>query len=778
MLKLPLLALLSLLLVGSSWGVSRTWTALENGDTITIAVVGSSWAAPQTAPWPQMTADRLDTLFPGRVHLDNKGVPGKQFESILNDFLSCMAAPRPPAAIFVEFHFRENNKSDASNYTDSLSYYAGHLRKALRQGKTMAPQCDIVVWLPYRICQASPDYGSISKIVDSAKAVAFAEGVVTADNWPAFERICQDPCCSRYSEFLFDGSHTTELGGSIVAAEAIRALRDVPRDSSAPASTPLGVRAHSVNNRSAFVTWTALGDGADPGSGIAGYGVNRDGAWAGTVSGGSSASFLDTAVTELSNYSYTVFAFNNQLISGPVGQPASASTPADRNSPQLCKVYTCVNSHYAALLFDEPLDTENASNPASYSVQGCGAATILRAALQPGGTSVIIEADSMLSNKNAAITVAGLRDAARDPNYMTVSQTMKITIGTLNSGLYFRTAGDLSLSEAKNSPVFLIQRNPYALQGIVHGCSGSITGQFKNLGGLMQGFIRIPTGGRYRFFSTSASDTAEFAIGAAPLKTAAGQARDSITIEAQTGLMPVIMAAFNFTNSPLSLSVEWAGPGFSRGPIDDSLLFFLNLDSSSADFRGHFISPAAGQAIRPGDSVLVAWAQDNSSQVFDLMFEVRYSGSKWRDILTASISSALGRFSWHVPDSIGGVAWPADSVVIRGYQYGHPENNMVSGPFAISRTASTRFNAPSKALADGKILVRAIARNITFISLQVAEQGHINITSLQGRTVASAILARGMNRIEFRIPAGAYLFGITGKNARIRYSGRIMVGIR
>ena len=773
-----LYAALPLLLIGAAWGASGTWTALENGDTVTIAVVGSSWAATQTAQWPQMTVDGLDSLFPGRVHLDNKGVPGKQFESILNDFLSCMAASSPPTAIFVEFHFHENNKSDLQNYPDSAAYYADHLRQALRQGKALAPQSDIVVWMPYRICQAMLDYGPITKILDSARAVASAEGIPTADNWPAFERICSDPCCSRYSEFLYDGSHTTEIGGAIVSSEAIRVLRDVARDSTAPSLMPLNVHAQAINNRSVLLTWDALGDGADPQSGIAGYAVKRNDEWTGTIRGGLSTSFLDTTVSELTTYSYTVFSFNNQLIEGPASQSASASTPADHNPPQLCKVYSWANSHYAALMFDEPLDSENASNPKSYSVQGCGEATILRAALQPGGMSVVVESDSALAKQNVTVTVTGLMDAAHEPNSITTSQTMKLTTGIINSGLYFRTVGDLSLSNAKNSPVFLIQKNPYALQGTASGCSGTLAAKFNNLGGLLQGFINIQTTGRYWFYTTFNADTAEFAVGAASPKSLAGQVQDSLAIDAQAGLTPMIMAAFNFKKNPLSLSMEWAGPGFARSSIADSLLFYQNGDSSTANFQGHFISPAAGQAVRPGDSVLVAWAQDNSSQVFDLMFEVRYTGSTWRDILSSSISSALGRFSWPIPDSIGGVSWPADSVVIRGYQYGHPENNMVSRSFTISRDAPGHIKSSFKVSKEGKMLVRTIARNVTLISLQVAEHGRIKIISLQGRTMASAILAQGANRIEFTIPAGAYLFSITGKNAKVRHSGRIMLGVK
>src|SRR5271157_1464276 len=87
---------------GLSWGLTRTWNSLEHGDTVTIAVVGSSRADSFSAQWPQLMATAIDNKFPGQIHLDNRGVTGTGTYFIDSSFIACLSQANPPSAIFFE----------------------------------------------------------------------------------------------------------------------------------------------------------------------------------------------------------------------------------------------------------------------------------------------------------------------------------------------------------------------------------------------------------------------------------------------------------------------------------------------------------------------------------------------------------------------------------------------------------------------------------------------------------------------------------------------------
>jgi hypothetical protein len=217
--------ILVLAFFGTPCAASRTWNALIKGDTVVIEVVGSSRTDSNSARWPRLLTSSIISRFPGQVFLENKGLGGTQFEAINSRFLTCLSALKPPSAIFFEVFMDEAHPSDLKNYPDEFAYFRDHLRKAVTKGKAFAPKCDIILWLPFRLCKSCfiPDQ---QKLIDIAKEVAVAENVLIADNWMNFEKICSKPCCQKYNYYSHDGNHTTLAGDTLVAMEALRALRD------------------------------------------------------------------------------------------------------------------------------------------------------------------------------------------------------------------------------------------------------------------------------------------------------------------------------------------------------------------------------------------------------------------------------------------------------------------------------------------------------------------------------------------------------------------------
>jgi hypothetical protein len=618
-------------------------------------------------------------------------------------------------------------------------------------------------------------------IENVARTVAIADTIRMADNWWAFEHICNEPCCLQYSDYLYDGSHTHIGAALLVEIEALRALQDIQRDFSPPSSAPANVRAQATGNRSALLQWNAVRDSAVPNleNAITGYAVYRNGSPAGFCNGSLSTFFIDTSLCELSNYSYTVSAFNAQLINGPQSSASTISTPADHTPPQLLKAVSNGNSYFTTLLFDETIDAQSAAHAESYTVNDSHA-IVLNALPQPDGKSVIIQTDSILTSKSASITISGISDVAHDPNRIVIPQKIIVTPGNVVQGVYYRMVGDLTLSDSiKLSPGAIVQKNPAFQEGISYQLSGTIYCiNHKNIGGLLQGLLDIRSAGRYRFFLTSHSDSVEIDIGAATSKILAGpQTRDSITLDLQQGMLPIMLAGFNYEKcDSLFLDLQWSGPGFTRTSILDSLLYDLIGDVPPAGFHGRMISPAAGQIAHPGDSIPIAWTQDNGSTVFQLIFEISFSkGKNWQQLYPSAINSKIGNFLWHVPDSIPRIVIPVDSALIRVSAYGTNGPYIYSPYFSVAIKTDVRLRANKLNPLNDKILVRAIAGKSVLISFNAPLSGSMTIMDPRGRVVARVPVKKGANTVKTLLSKGLYMFQISYSDLSSKRIGKIIL---
>ena len=564
-----------------------------------------------------------------------------------------------------------------------------------------------------------------------------------------------------------------------MAYEAVNALKDIPRDTTAPIFPCDNVRANSTGYRSALIQWDPISDSVDPQSGIAGYEVFRNGIHTKYCLGRLSTSFIDSSLVEQSDYRYSVFPFNAQLVNGPVSATASILTPADRNPPQLLKAVAYANSHFVTLSFDESIDAHSAMQAESFSVEGFSA-IVLKSQLQQDGKSVTFETDSIIANKNASISVVGISDVALTPNRITSPQVLPIATGNVDTGIYFRIVNLLASVGMNISASDLIYSNGNAFsEGTTPHFADTLTPSFPNVGILLKGLIAVSVKGQYRFYISSKADTAEFSIGAAPTRNLSRLSKqDSVTIDLQSGLVPFILALSSINKDSIVLDLQWSGPGFARTPIPDSLLFHETSLAPQTGFHGRFLTPVLGQPINPGDSVSVSWTQENTDESLQLLFEISFSkGKKWQQLLSTAVNSKSNGFIWHVPNLFPGVLLPIDSVFIRASEYGNHDQYVYSSYFRILASSSIKPTSYGHSMVFDKILIHAVQKNNVLISVNASEPGAIKIIDLKGRKVLFASIKKGSNTAQLKISNGIYGFQILNAHFQVKSVGKFALGM-
>lgn len=212
---------------------SITWQSLEQGKHVSIAIVGSSWATPQISNWPMVFSDSLSRHFPGLASIDNRSVPGKQFEWMLNGLNESLQKTPLPNAIILEFHPVEFKPTSIENFHDTLSYFENNLRDALYKAHRRAPGTELFLWVPYRLCKNHAT-AMQSSLTHRVIAVAHDESVRIIDIWNLFEHICKEPCCPEYTQYLYDGSHASLQAGRFIAQAALLVFQGKSPDQTPP----------------------------------------------------------------------------------------------------------------------------------------------------------------------------------------------------------------------------------------------------------------------------------------------------------------------------------------------------------------------------------------------------------------------------------------------------------------------------------------------------------------------------------------------------------------
>jgi hypothetical protein len=158
------------------------------------------------------------------------------------------------------------------------------------------------------------------------------------------------------------------------------------------------------------------------------YEIFRDGLHLATVKGWT---FSDTDLTELTDYSYEVSAFNYHGVEGPRSVVVVTTTLADKSSPRIASVNAGDDLNQVQVKFDEPVEQDSAVRAENYTIDK---GITVRGAVLGSDLKTVTLATSEHLNGQYQITVNNILDQAEAPNTI-ISNTQASYLYTGVSGL-------------------------------------------------------------------------------------------------------------------------------------------------------------------------------------------------------------------------------------------------------------------------------------------------------------------------------------------------------
>lgn len=159
-----------------------------------------------------------------------------------------------------------------------------------------------------------------------------------------------------------------------------------------PPTTPTGLTATIISTSQIALAWNAS---TDPQSGIDQYLVFRDGSLLATTTG---TSYIDATAVPGVAYAYQVAAANPSQVSSIRSSSVSSSIVGLTGA-------TSLGTTSIRLTFNAALSTDAANNPANYFVHG---ATVTAAAIQAGGTTVLLTTSPLVDGQGYRVVANGL----------------------------------------------------------------------------------------------------------------------------------------------------------------------------------------------------------------------------------------------------------------------------------------------------------------------------------------------------------------------------------
>ena len=178
-----------------------------------------------------------------------------------------------------------------------------------------------------------------------------------------------------------------------------------------PPTTPADLTAEAIAFDQVELNWTAAQDAE---SGISRYNVYRDGVLVGSSSS-SNTTYVDTGLTESTEYTYTVKAVDRGLNESEASNEAKATTLPDTVKPSVTSA-NLVNETTISLTFSEPMDAASANTAANFVLNN--GATVTAAALSEDGKTLTLTVSGIDLETEYLLTVSGLKDQAQTPNAM------------------------------------------------------------------------------------------------------------------------------------------------------------------------------------------------------------------------------------------------------------------------------------------------------------------------------------------------------------------------
>ena len=245
-----------------------------------------------------------------------------------------------------------------------------------------------------------------------------------------------------FENLRINGQLITSLAEGHISLNPFARSVTIQNDTTPPAEAPKMTGAKAIaGDPQIALTWNAV---ADPKCTIDHYTVYRDGKKVAEARG---TSYTDAGLAELTGYAYEVAAVNTADIDGPKSAVVRAKTLADTAPPTVLAVSADEPTHIR-VTFSEPVDRANAEKAVGYRL--AGGASVLSAALEPGGRTVVLTTSPMPADRTYTLALSGVKDRSRRGNAIApgTTTTFAYSLGLvgywrLNEGAG-TTAADLS----------------------------------------------------------------------------------------------------------------------------------------------------------------------------------------------------------------------------------------------------------------------------------------------------------------------------------------------
>lgn len=211
---------LGLWLVAAS-GQAAILSKLNDGQSLTIAALGTSLTDASYSAWFGQMGDWLNSQYPGKVTLDNEGIGGSNSFSGLSPQLPNALAHNPDA-IFIEFAVNDawtsydispqTSKANLQTMIDEIRTWSADNHKSV----------DIIVQTMNND-PSSSNRPNLASYYQGYRDVAAANGLLLIDNYPNWVNLYNsDP--ATWHSYVPDGIHPIALGSQNVIIPEIQRM--------------------------------------------------------------------------------------------------------------------------------------------------------------------------------------------------------------------------------------------------------------------------------------------------------------------------------------------------------------------------------------------------------------------------------------------------------------------------------------------------------------------------------------------------------------------------
>ena len=406
------------------------------------------------------------------------------------------------------------------------------------------------------------------------------------------------------STTVADGPHTVQsraydTSGNSTESEPI-SIATLNADTTPP-SAPSGLLATATTATSVGLTWTAATDGV----GVTKYLVYRDGTQVGTSQ---STSYSDTGLTQLTAYTYTVYATDAAGNVGPASDPSTAKTP-DGTPPTAPGSLTATAASSTQVNLTWTAATDNV---------GVTGYVLSRGGVQINTLTGLTFADSGLTAGTSYTYAIAAVDAAGNVGPTTaVTVTTPAATGTGWTGAYFANTTLSGAAITRADPTI----------NFTWGTGSPISGiGTDNFSARWTGQLTPAKSGTYTFYTQADGGVRLYINDKLVISHwTAGANNQSATFGLTAGTAANIRLEYFDTTGTATAQLLWSGPSVTKAVVPSSVMKSASAGLTATYFTGTSLTTSA--VVRLDDTINFSWGTGSpDSRVPVDNFSARWTG--------------------------------------------------------------------------------------------------------------------------------------------------------